>query len=131
MRAQCSPHPDARRTVPFCVCPLSSIQASWFTPVEPTSGTVVCVARTQLPNAGITLLLRSVHTAIDQVFCACERFQPPGGLSAYVKVKGRDAWLMLSDEGGESCERLPDPMDEVRMCQLFAACFNSAIADIG
>eukprot|EP00903_Cladosiphon_okamuranus_P021614 g19873.t1 len=47
-------------------------------------------------------------------FCASERFQPPGQESTFLKVKGREAWVVqrLEGDGQEACRKLPPPMDE-------------------
>lgn len=56
-----------------------------------------------------------VYTLHYQSFCASERFQPPGQASTYLKVKGREAWVVqqLESDGEEACRKLPPPMDEV------------------
>lgn len=50
-----------------------------------------------------------------QSFCASERFQPPGQAATFLKVKGREAWVVqrLESDGEEACRKLPPPMDEV------------------
>lgn len=52
---------------------------------------------------------------MPQAFCVSERFQPPGQASTYLKVKGREAWVVqrVESEGEETCKKLPPPMDEV------------------
>ncbi|CAM9633463.1 unnamed protein product, partial [Hapterophycus canaliculatus] len=52
-----------------------------------------------------------------KAFCVSERFEPPGQASTYLKVKGREAWVVQRVEGVEgdsenTCRQLPPPMDE-------------------
>ncbi|CAM9195150.1 unnamed protein product [Ectocarpus fasciculatus] len=49
-----------------------------------------------------------------KAFCVSERFQPPEQGSAFLKVKGREAWVVqrAASDAEEACKKLPPPMDE-------------------
>ena len=63
----------------------------------------------------LSLLLNIHLPTFPQSFCASERFQPPGQASTFLKIKGREAWVVqqLESDGEEACRKLPPPMDEV------------------
>lgn len=72
------------------------------------------------------LILARVHgvgTANPQAFCVSERFQPPEQGSTFLKVKGREAWVVqrAESDGEEACKKLPPPMDEVGHADTAAA----------
>ena len=64
--------------------------------------------------------LDASRTSPIQAFCVSERFQPPGQGSTYLKIKGREAWVLQRSESEDSdaCTKLPPPMDEVRRVLL-------------
>lgn len=67
---------------------------------------------------GDAVIVVVVAWCMVKSFCVSERFQPPGQGSTYLKIKGREAWLLQStdSEGEETCLKLPPPMDEVNGC---------------
>lgn len=67
--------------------------------------------------ADVTAVFYFAHIRLffSQAFCVSERFEPPGQKATYLKVKGREAWVVQRLEGDSenSCKKLPPPMDEV------------------
>ncbi|CBN80124.1 hypothetical protein Esi_0031_0133 [Ectocarpus siliculosus] len=66
----------------------------------------------EAPDAGSTRMLELFLPG--KAFCVSERFQPPEQGSTFLKVKGREAWVVqrAESDGEEACKKLPPPMDE-------------------